>query len=292
MMTMQGRVCIVTGATNGIGEVTALELARIGATVVVIGRNEDKAKATIGKIKSAVPNADASYLIADLSLMRDVKRVADEFRAKFDRLDVLVNNAGMIFEKRIVTAEGLEMTFALNHMNYFYLTHLLLDMLKLSGSASKKSRIINVASEAHRFGNINLEDIQNESGYFGLRAYGHSKGMNIIHVYELHRQLSLINVNVTVNSLHPGTVRTGFGQNNRGIMKFVTQTFGRFGLTPEQGADNSIYLASSSYVEGVSGQYFIKREAKLPNKFVQNPDNWKKLWVYSEDILKKLGMSL
>ncbi|MCL4255265.1 MAG: SDR family NAD(P)-dependent oxidoreductase, partial [Anaerolineae bacterium] len=198
------------------------------------------------------------------------------------------NNAGMIFEKRIVTSEGLEMTFALNHMNYFYLTNLLLDTLKATGTPTQKARIINVASEAHRFGNVNLDDIQNEKGYFGLRVYGHSKGMNIMHAYELHRRLSTENANITVNSLHPGTVRTGFGQNNRGIMKFVTQIIGRFGLSAEQGADNSIYLASSPHVDGVSGQYFIKREAKQPNEFVQNPDHWQKLWTYSEAILTQL----
>lgn len=285
---MHGKVCLVTGATNGIGEVTAHQLAQMGATVVIIGRNEERAKATINKIKSAVTNSDVHYLIADLSLMAQVKRVADEFRAKFDRLDVLVNNAGMIFEKRITTKEGLEMTFALNHMNYFYLTNLLLDTLKATGTPAQKARIINVASEAHRFGNVNLDDIQNEKGYFGLRVYGHSKGMNIMHSYELHRRLSTENANITVNALHPGTVRTGFGQNNRGIMKFVTQIFGRFGLSPEQGADNSVYLASSPDVEKTSGAYFIKREAKQPNEFVQNPDHWQKLWTYSEAILTQL----
>lgn len=288
MNHMQGRVCIVTGATNGIGEVTATALVKMGATVVIIGRNEDKAKATITKIQSAVANADVGYLIADLSLMSQVKRVADEFRATYDRLDVLVNNAGMIFEKRIITSEGLEMTFALNHMNYFYLTNLLLDRLRATGTASQKARIINVASEAHRFGNLNFDDIQNEKGYFGPRAYGHSKGMNIMHAYELHRRLSTENAPITVNSLHPGTVRTGFGQNNRGIMKYITQILGRFGLSPEQGADNSIYLASSPDVADVSGQYFIKREAKSPNSFVQNPDHWQRLWTYSEGILAQL----
>jgi NAD(P)-dependent dehydrogenase (short-subunit alcohol dehydrogenase family) len=287
---MQGRVCIVTGATNGIGEVTALELARLGATVVIIGRNEDKAKATISKIKSAVPNADVDYLIADLSLMRDVKRVAESFLAKYDRLDVLVNNAGMIFEKRIVTAEGLELTFALNHMNYFYLTNLLLDKLKATGTASQKARIINVASDAHRVGGVNFNDVQSEKGYFGVRVYGYSKGMNIMHAYELNKRLSVENAPVTINALHPGTVRTGFGQNNRGIMKYVTQIFGRFGLTPEQGASNSIYLASSPKVEGVSGQYFVKFDPQKSNSFTLDTENWSRLWSYSEDTLRKLGL--
>jgi len=287
---MQGRVCIVTGATNGIGEVSALELAKLGATLVIIGRNEARAKATLDKIKSAVATADVNYLIADLSLMRDVKKVAEEFREKYSRLDVLLNNAGMIYEKRIITAEGLEMTFALNHMNYFYLTHLLLDMLKASGTPAQKSRIINVASEAHRPWKLNFDDLQHEKGFFGVRVYGQSKAMNIMHAYELHRRLSADGAHITVNSLHPGTVRTGFGQNNRGIMKFVTQVLGRFGLSAEQGASNSIYLASSPKVEGVSGEYFIKFYPKKPNEFALNPENWTSLWSYSEDILQKIGI--
>jgi NAD(P)-dependent dehydrogenase (short-subunit alcohol dehydrogenase family) len=287
---MQGRVCIITGATNGIGEVSALELAKLGAKIVIIGRNETRAKATIAKIKSAVATADVDYLIADLSLMRDVKKVAGEFREKYSRLDVLLNNAGMIFENRIVTAEGLEMTFALNHMNYFYLTHLLLDMLKASGTPAQKSRIINVASEAHRPWKLNFDDLQNEKGYFGARVYGQSKTMNIMHAYELHRRLSAEGAPITVNSLHPGTVRTGFGQNNRGIMKIVTQVLGRFGLSAEQGASNSIYLASSPKVEGISGQYFIKFDPKKAREFAMTPDNWTRLWSYSEDILQQIGI--
>ncbi len=286
---MQGKICIVTGATNGIGEVTATALAKMGAKVVIIGRNEDKAKATIQKIQATVTNADVSYLIADLSLMAQVKRVADEFRAQYDRLDVLVNNAGMIFEKRIVTSEGLEMTFALNHMSYFYLTKLLLDMLKATGTASQKARVVNVASNLHRVGAFDFDDIQSEKGRFiGARMYGQTKCMNVMHAYELHRRLSVENAPVTVNALHPGGVRTGFGTNTTGSTRFVLRFLRWLSFSAEQGARTQIYLASSPEVEGVSGKYFSMSKPKQPSRFSQNPEHGKRLWAYSEDILTQL----
>jgi NAD(P)-dependent dehydrogenase (short-subunit alcohol dehydrogenase family) len=279
---------MVTGATNGIGEVTALELARMGATVVIIGRNEDKAKATITKIQSAVANADVGYLIADLSLMSQVKQVADEFRAKYDRLDVLVNNAGMIFDKRIETAEGLEMTFALNHMSYFYLTNLLFDMLKASGTSAKHSRIVNVSSNLHRIGAFNFEDIQNKKRYIGVLAYGQTKCMNVLHAYELHRRLSAEQAYVTANALHPGGVRTGFGTNTTGIARSVLRFLRWLSFSPEQGAKTQIYLASSPNVEGVSGGYFVMSKPKQPSRFARDAQNGKRLWTYSEGILAQL----
>ena len=290
MSQMQGRVCIVTGATNGIGEVTALELARMGAIVVIVGRSENKVKTTIQKIKSAVPHADVHYLIADLSLMHDVKRIADEFRAKFDRLDVLVNNAGARFTERVMTSEGLEMTFALNHMSYFYLTHLLLDMLKSSGTPAHKSRVVNVSSSAHQIGKLNFDDIQLSQKYGAFYAYGQSKMMNIIFTNELSRRFISENANVTANSLHPGAVRTGFGANNKGAFQFIITILRPFFLTPEQGAQTSIYLASSPEVEGVTGKYFAKSKPKPANKNAYVESDWTRLWAYSEETLRKLGL--
>jgi NAD(P)-dependent dehydrogenase (short-subunit alcohol dehydrogenase family) len=281
----------VTGATNGIGEVTALELARMGATVVIIGRNEAKAKATIAKIKSDVANADVDYLIADLSLMRDVKKVAEAFREKYARLDVLVNNAGMVFDKRIATAEGLEITFALNHMSYFYLTHLLLDMLKASGTPTQKSRVVSVSSGAHQIGTPNFDDVQFERrNYNQFRAYGQSKMMNILFTNELARQLASENANVTANALHPGAVKTGFGAGNTGFMRTLISLARPFFLTPEQGAQTQIYLASSPEVEGVSGKYFAKSKPAKTHKNAHNTAMWSQLWSYSHDTLKKLGL--
>ncbi len=290
MTNMQGRVCIVTGATNGLGEVTALELARKGATVVIIGRNEEKAKATISKIKESIPSADVVYLLADLSLMREVKRVADEFRATYDRLDVLVNNAGMIFDKRTETAEGLEMTFALNHMNYFYLTNLLLDMLKASGTPTQKSRIVNVASNLHRIGAVDFEDMQNKKRFIGGTVYGQTKCMNVVHAYELSRRLSAENANVTANALHPGGVRTGFASNTAGATRVITKLLRFLSFSPEKGARTQIYLASSPQVEGVSGKYFSMSKPKASSKFSSDESNGKRLWAYSEQILNQIGV--
>jgi NAD(P)-dependent dehydrogenase (short-subunit alcohol dehydrogenase family) len=283
---------MVTGATNGIGEVTALELARMGATVVIIGRNEDKAKATITKIQSAVANADVRYLIADLSLMSQVKQVADEFRAKYDRLDVLVNNAGARFDKYIPTAEGLEMTFALNHMSYFYLTNLLFDMLKASGKPEQKSRVVNVSSSAHRIGKLNFDDLQSERKYSPFRVYGQSKMMNIVFTNELSRRLIAQGVNVTANSLHPGAVRTGFGADDKSVLNFFIGMLRPFFLSPEQGAQTSIYLASSPQVEGITGKYFVKSRIQEPSKDAHMQADWQRLWAYSENILKELEMRI
>lgn len=285
---MHGKVCIVTGATNGLGEVTATALAQMGATVVIVGRAEARANATIQKIRSGVPNADIHYLIADLSLMSQVKRVADEFRAKYDRLDVLVNNAGMIFDKRIETAEGLEMTFALNHMSYFYLTKLLMDMLKASGTSAHRSRIVNVASNLHRIGAFDFDDIQNKKRYIGALAYGQTKCMNVLHAYELHRRLSAEQAYVTANALHPGGVRTGFGTNTTGIARTVLRFLRWLSFSPEQGAKTQIYLASSPDIEGVSGKYFVMSKPKQPSRFARDAENGNRLWTYSEDILAQL----
>ncbi|MDX2076575.1 MAG: SDR family oxidoreductase [bacterium] len=289
---MQGRVCIVTGATNGIGEATALELARMGATVVIVGRNETKAKATIAKIKEAVPSAKVEYLLADLSLMRDIKKLAQAFLSKYDRLDVLVNNAGMVFDKRTLTAEGLEITFALNHMSYFYLTNLLLDTLKASGTPTQKSRVVSVSSGAHQLGKPNFDDLQFEHGYSQFRSYGQSKMMNIMFTNELSRRLASENANVTANSLHPGAVRTGFGADSTGIMRTLISLVRPFFLTPEKGAQTSIYLASSPEVEGVSGKYFAKSKPAKTSKNADVQSDWTRLWAYSEETLQKLALDV
>jgi len=287
---MHERVCMVTGATNGLGEITALELARMGATVVIIGRNEAKAHATIAKIKSAVATADVDYLIADLSLMRDVKKIAEAFFASYARLDVLVNNAGLMVEKRILTAEGLEMTFAVNHMSYFYLTHLLLNTLKASGTPSQKSRVVNVSSGIHQIGKFGLDAIQLEHGYNSFKAYRQSKMMNIWFTNELARRLASENANVTTNSLHPGTVRTNFGAGVKDMNGIVLSLIKPFFTTPEKGAQTQIYLASSPEVEGVSGGYFAKSKPARTNKHADNTTYWSQLWAYSEAIIQKLGL--
>jgi NAD(P)-dependent dehydrogenase (short-subunit alcohol dehydrogenase family) len=281
MANMQGKTVLVTGATNGIGKVTAIELAKMGAQVVIIGRSASKVEATLTEI-SAKSNGQAqvSALVGDLSLLAEVRRLAAEFRQKYTRLDVLVNNAGGVFSERKVTAEGLEMTFALNHMNYFLLTALLLDMLK----ASTPTRIVSVSSGAHTMGALNFDDLQNTKGYGmgGFRAYSQSKMMNILFTYALARRLK--GTNVTANVLHPGAVATGFGMNNNSLLMRLSGLFRPFMLTPEKGADTMTYLASSPEAAGVTGQYFDRRKSVKSAPYSYDEAAQERLWQVSEQI--------
>lgn len=281
MSNMQGKTVLVTGATNGIGKVTATELAKMGAQVVIIGRSAAKVDATLNEIRAkSGGKAQVSALVGDLSLMSEVRRLAAEFRQQHSRLDVLVNNAGGVFSERKVTAEGLEWTFALNHMSYFLLTNLLLDLLK----ASAPSRIVSVSSGAHTMGKLNFDDLQNEQNYNmgGFRAYSQSKMMNIQFTYALARRLA--GSGVTANVLHPGAVATGFGMNNGSLMLRLFGLFRPFMLTPEKGADTMIYLASSPEVEGVSGQYFDRRKSIRSVAYSYDEAAQERLWEMSEQI--------
>ncbi|GAB4515494.1 MAG: SDR family oxidoreductase [Anaerolineae bacterium] len=289
MNNMQDRVVIVTGATNGIGEVTARELARMGANVAIIARSESKAQATVAEIQAATNNPNVNYLLADLSLMADVRRVAEEFKARYNGLDVLVNNAGALFTERNVTREGNEMTFALNHLSYFLLTDLLLEMLKATGTPERKARIVNVASEVHEAGKVNFSNLQNEK-YSALGAYAASKLENVLFTYELARRLQ--GENVTANVLHPGVVASGFGKNNSGLVGrmvgVVLSVMQRFaGISSEEGAKTSIYLASSPEVEGVTGKYFDKSQEKSSSAASKDQQTAARLWEISEQLTRE-----
>ncbi len=281
MAEMDGKVVLITGATNGIGKVTALELAKKGATVVIVGRSPAKTQATVDEIKQASGNPSVSSLVADLSSMVEVRKLADEFLQQNSRLDVLINNAGAYFSTRQVSVDGYEMTFALNHLSYFLLTNLLLDLLK----ASAPSRIVNVASDAHNGAKLNFDDLQNTKSYggMGFSVYGQSKLENILFTYELARRL--VGANVTVNAVHPGGVATGFGMNNGGVMKLAMKVFHRFALTPEQGADTIIYLASSPDVVGITGKYWEKRKAINSSAVSYDEADQKRLWEISAQMV-------
>lgn len=281
---MDGKVVIVTGATNGIGEVTAIELARKGAEVVLISRSKSKLENTVSKIKSQTGNQNVSYIHADLSSLADIRRAAEEFLQKHNRLDVLVNNAGAFFNERQESVDGNEMTLALNHLNYFLLTHLLLDTLKQTGQETGDTRIVNVSSGAHQGGKINFNDIQARNSYSGYGRYSESKLMNVLFTYELARQLE--GTNVTANVLHPGFVNTGFGMNNGGwLAKGLGLIQSLVAISPEKGAETQIYLASSPEVKGITGKYWEGSKQKSSSKASHNVEAQKRLWQISEELV-------
>lgn len=278
---MTGKTVLITGATNGIGEVTAKELARLGATVIVVGRSREKVDKTVTAIK-AQGAGDAHYAVADLSSQEQVRDLAAHINATYPRLDVLINNAGAMFTRREETVDGIEMTFALNHLNYFLLTHLLLDLLQRSAPA----RIINTASEASQGSRINFDDLERRRGFQGLNAYAQSKLANLLFTFELARRIE--GTGVTVNAMHPGFVGTGFAQNNGGLNGTITRlgmlVIKPFLLSPAQGADTLIWLASSPDVEGLSGGYYEKRRLIRCNAQAYLPEVQRRLWNVSEQM--------
>lgn len=251
---MKGKVILITGATNGIGLATAQALATTGAKLVLVGRNAEKTHQVVADLQKQSGNEHIDSLLADLSSMEEVRKLAADFEAKYDRLDVLINNAGAVFTSRQLSVDGYEMTFALNHLNYFLLTNLLIDILRDSAPA----RIINVSSDAHRGGSMKFDDLNLEKGFNGFAAYSQSKLANLLFTYELARRLD--NSGITVNAMHPGMVRTGFGHNNNFIISIIMRLFFLAGRTPEQGADTVVYMATSPDLTEVTGKYFKDRK--------------------------------
>jgi NAD(P)-dependent dehydrogenase (short-subunit alcohol dehydrogenase family) len=273
---MKDKICLVTGANAGIGKVTALELAKMGATVVIVCRDKNRGEEALKEIKEQSKNDNVELLLADLSSQKDIHKLAAEFKSKYNRLDVLVNNAGVIFGERRITVDGIENTFALNHLGYFLLANLLLDVLK----ASSPARIINVSSEGHRMGNLKYDDLNREKGYNSLQVYGQTKLDNIIFTNELARRLE--GTGVTVNSLHPGGVATNFGSGNNTFFGFLVKLARPFLITAEKGAQTTVYLASSPKVEGITGKYFVRKKIAKPSKISQDLEAGKRLWEISE----------
>lgn len=278
--TLDGQVCMVTGATDGIGKETARALADMEATVIVVGRNRQKSIATINEIRQEADNTDVEYMLADLSAQVQIRRLAEEFKTRYDRLDVLVNNAGGFFMSRQESEDGIEMTFALNHLGYFLLTNLLLDVLIDSAPA----RIVNVSSDAHERAEANFDDLEGEESYGGWSAYGQSKLANLLFTYELARRLE--GTGVTVNALHPGFVATNLGADNFGwfgslIRRIMNAVVGK---SPEEGAQTSIYLASSPEVEGITGKYFVKRRPRRSSEASYDAEAARRLWETSAEM--------
>lgn len=281
MDSMQGKVCLITGATGGIGRVTALELARRGATVVGVGRHAEKCRRAAEQIRRTADNPHVAYLVADLSALGETRRVAMEFLDRYDRLDVLINNVGGYFSQFQETVDGIELTIALNLLSPFLLTHCLLDRLK----ASAPARIINVSSDAHRKGEIRFADLEGRRRYAGWFAYMQSKLGDILFTHELARRLA--GSGVTANALHPGFVNTNFAHSSHGLFAYVIRIAQKLiAISPEQGAQTQVYLASSPAVATVSGEYFEKSQPAVPARAAQDPATAAQLWEWAEQMVQ------
>jgi NAD(P)-dependent dehydrogenase (short-subunit alcohol dehydrogenase family) len=275
---MKDKVVVITGATSGIGEVAADHLAQRGARIVFVARDRTRGEAMRKHLRAVAGHTDHTVHYADLSLLADQKRVGHEIADSEPQIDVLINNAGAMFTTRQETADGLEKTFALNHMSYFTVTNMLLDRLK----ATTGARIVSTASTAHRFGKLDLDDLQSKKSYSTFGVYGVSKLCNILFTRELAKRLA--GTGVTANCLHPGGVNTRFGDNNSGLLSVVFKLGKRFMITPEQGAQTIIYLASSPDVAGKTGGYYDKCKLAGTSKAAQSDADAKRLWDVSAKI--------
>jgi NAD(P)-dependent dehydrogenase (short-subunit alcohol dehydrogenase family) len=274
---MEGKVVLVTGGTSGIGKAAATALAELGAEVVVSGRNKERGEAAVGEIRRRSGSEKVSVMLADLAVQAEVRGLADEFKERHDRLDVLVNNAGLIQSRRTETPDGIELTLAVNHLAPFLLTNLLVDLLR--GSAP--SRIITVSSEARRNAQIDFDDLQSRRRYRAFSVYGMTKLANVLFTYELAERLR--GTGVVANCVHPGGVNTNFGHNNRSFGILLFRAFKPFMRAPEQGADTIVYLASSPEAGGMSGKYLMDRKEVSP---AQPSDEalQRRLWEVSEEL--------
>jgi NAD(P)-dependent dehydrogenase (short-subunit alcohol dehydrogenase family) len=275
---MQGKVIVITGATSGIGRIAALKLAQMGARIVLVARDRARAERTLSELRQAGPDQAHRVHHANLSLIADVKRVGAEIAAAEPRVGVLINNAGSVFARRQVTEEGLERTFATNHMAYFVLTNCLFDRLK----ASAPARVVNTASGAHFGHRLDFDDLMMTRAYRGRTAYGRSKLANILFTRELARRL--IGSGVTANCLHPGFVATGLGQRDNGLINVIVWLTFCFAGRPERGAETIVYLASDPAVADMTGEYFYAGRTARPSHEARDDEAARRLWDESTRI--------
>jgi NAD(P)-dependent dehydrogenase (short-subunit alcohol dehydrogenase family) len=278
---MDNKLCMVTGATAGIGYYTTLEIARMGAKVIMVGRDQEKCVATMKRIQEDSGNQTVEYLLADLSSQDQIRALAETFYRQYDHLDVLVNNAGGFFMRRRLSVDGFEMTFALNHLNYFLLTNLLLDAIK----ASQSARVVNVSSDSHRGQILDFNDLQLTKGYNPMRAYGRSKLANVLFTYELSRHLA--GTHVTANALHPGMVATDIWRKvNRWLTPLIDLVIRRVALPPEEGAQTSIYLATAPELDGTTGKYFTLKQPVQSDPATYDGKAAQRLWDLSLEMVR------
>jgi NAD(P)-dependent dehydrogenase (short-subunit alcohol dehydrogenase family) len=275
---MGGKVCMVTGANSGIGKATALGLASLGATVVMVCRSQERGEAALAEIKQKSSNERIFLLLADLASQAAIRKLAEDFNKQFSALHVLINNAGIIPRKRQVTVDGFETQFAVNHLAPFLLTNLLLDTLKRSAPA----RIVTVTSDMHRGASISFDDLQSVGSYRPVRVYSETKLANVLFTYELARKLK--GTKVTANCLHPGMVATKLLADGIGIPRPLTSTTKLIGSSPEKGAKTLIYLAASPEVEGVNGKYFVKEKPVESSQISYDQSLAGRLWKQSAEL--------
>lgn len=277
-ISLEGKICVVTGANSGIGKATAAGLARLGASVVMLCRNEERGRQAQIEIRRQTGNEAVELAIADLASQAEVRRLADDLVHRYPRLHVLVNNAGLQLWRRSVTTDGLETAFAVNYLAPFLLTNLVLEALK----AVAPARVVNVCSMVHRWGEIDFEDLQAERRYDSNRAYYQSKLAMLLFTYELARRLE--GTGITVNAMEPGMVRTRFARDYRGFYRLMATLWRPFMKSPGKGADTVIYLASSPEVEAVTGKYFKNRRAIRSSERSYDIDLARRLWQVSSEL--------
>lgn len=280
--SMNGKICMVTGANSGLGKAIALGLAQMGATTVMVCRDKNKGESALAEIAAVSGNDSIELMIADLSSQQDIRRLADAFQQNHQHLHVLVNVVGVIIGKRTVTEDGLETTLAVNHLSHFMLTNLLMDILK----ASAPARVVNISSSHHKAGTINFDNLQGEKEYNATTVYCQSKLANVLFTYELARRLN--GSGVTANCLHPGATRSNFGQDLGGMWSLLLKVAKPFYQTPATGAQTPLYLASSPEVADVSGKYFIKNKAVESSQESYDQAIAERLWQVSAELT---GMS-
>ncbi|HJU95010.1 MAG TPA: SDR family oxidoreductase [Nitrososphaera sp.] len=282
---MEGKTCLITGSTSGIGKEIAIGLAKMKANVILVGRNKAKCEAAIEEIcrnVSIVSNKNrVSYLLADLSSQTSIHQLANKFLESHGSLNILINNAGVFLSRRVTTVDNIEYTFAVNHLAPFLLTNLLFERIK----ASSPSRIITTSSVAHRGAYINFDNLQFERGrYNGVEAYRQSKLANILFTKELARRST--GCGITSNCFHPGGVRTNLVQSNPWYYRLIWAIINPFLVSPKKGADTAIYLASSSKVAEISGEYFVNRNPVRPSELADDYDAAARLWKISEELIE------